>query len=172
MLKKIISGGQTGADRAGLDAARTLGLQTGGYAPANFRTEGGSDPSLADYGLQTTASGNYAVRTKMNVQLASATVIFNFAERSPGSYLTAKLAAQLERPVYIFRYPAALFPSLLVYFLERHSVSTLNVAGNRESSFPGIYKLVYDFLLEALAPFRKEDNLKQTKSTQAKLAWD
>lgn len=76
-LEKIISGGQCGADRAGLDAAKQLGLQTGGFAPKGFRTEEGAAPELAElYGIQETATTGYVQRTIANVDAADATVAF------------------------------------------------------------------------------------------------
>src|SRR2546422_9500083 len=71
---KVISGGQTGADRAGLDAAAALGLPTGGHAPPGFWTESGADPSLERLGLA--AGGSPEFRTERNVLDADAPVIF------------------------------------------------------------------------------------------------
>lgn len=82
-LRKIVSGGQTGADRAGLDAAKTLGLETGGYAPHNFVTECGPCPELGTrYGLVAMARMSeramYPIRSQKNVDIADATVVFRF----------------------------------------------------------------------------------------------
>ena len=77
LLEKIVSGGQCGADRAGLDAAVQLGLATGGFMPKGFRTEDGPAPELAQrYGLQETASTGYVARSIANVDAADATVAF------------------------------------------------------------------------------------------------
>lgn len=63
LVEKIISGGQTGADRGGLEAARTLGIPTGGTAPRGYLTETGPDESLREFGLTESKSSAYVVRT-------------------------------------------------------------------------------------------------------------
>ncbi len=74
-LRKIISGGQTGADMGGLLAAKELGLETGGTAPGGYKTEKGRNLDLRDiYGL--TQFGTYPQRTRINVRDSDATVIF------------------------------------------------------------------------------------------------
>lgn len=85
----VISGGQTGADRAALDAARHAGLPTGGYAPSRYWTERGPNASLAEYGLK--AGGSLFWRTEQNVLQSDATVVFR-THTSPGSDLTVSLA--------------------------------------------------------------------------------
>lgn len=77
MLRKVISGGQTGADRAGLEAAKFCNLETGGTAPKNYMTEDGSDYTLKDLGLVEGPKG-YVSRTMMNVDNSDATIVFRF----------------------------------------------------------------------------------------------
>eukprot|EP01126_Amoeba_proteus_P011269 TRINITY_DN14523_c0_g1_i3.p1 TRINITY_DN14523_c0_g1~~TRINITY_DN14523_c0_g1_i3.p1 ORF type:complete len:168 (-),score=28.55 TRINITY_DN14523_c0_g1_i3:205-678(-) len=76
---KVISGGQTGADRAALEAAREVGIRTGGTAPADYKTEKGPDHSLKDYGLVEGSMG-YAARTKKNVDDSTATLVIRLHE--------------------------------------------------------------------------------------------
>ncbi|KAL6042063.1 Molybdenum carrier, variant 2 [Balamuthia mandrillaris] len=78
---KIISGGETGADRAGLEAGRLLGIATGGTAPKNFRTEQGSDPTLKRlFGLTAEGDLGFAETTRKNVDDADGTIAFRLHE--------------------------------------------------------------------------------------------
>lgn len=149
LLTKIISGGQTGADRAGLDAAKELGIATGGKCPRLFRTETGSDPSLKQYGLTETASSDYTERTRLNVLDSDGTVIFadvsNGKITSRGSLLTLKTARENDKPCVVNPTGAE-----LVKWIKSNNISVLNVAGNRENTSPGIYERVRKVLMEAL----------------------
>ena len=148
MLTKVISGGQTGADRAGLDAARDFGLETGGTAPKGWRIcnpdgSDGSDPTLADLGLLEHWSREYPLRTKQNVADSDGTVWFGHQD-SPSGKLTIGTAQKLRKPWLIN--PSS---GELRDWLERVQVRVLNVAGNRVSSFNrGIYQRTYDTLIE------------------------
>lgn len=139
-LLKIISGGQTGADMGGLLAAKELGLETGGTASGGYRTEVGTNLDLRDI-YDLSQFGSYPERTYRNVIGSDATVIFgDIAE--PGSKLTAKLCRDLTKPFWIN-------PPTLTFlkFLIEHQVEVLNVAGNRESKYPGIEEKVRKFLV-------------------------
>lgn len=103
VLEKIISGGQTGADRGGLLAARDLFLATGGWAPAGWLAEDGAVPEDLRVGMQTTPSADYAVRTKKNVEEADATVILHQGKLGPGSSLTARLAIAAKKFLWVER---------------------------------------------------------------------
>ncbi len=154
MLEKIISGGQTGADQGGLEAAQLLGLATGGTMPRGFKTELGPRPSLGPkFNLIADPSPAYAPRTLQNVLHSDATVIFgNIA--SPGSILTIKTCTQFDKRFRIIPFPNSKpTQSQKDYFLawlREQDISILNVAGNRESTNPGIQAWVRDFLVDAL----------------------
>src|SRR5690606_40779974 len=90
ILRKIISGGQQGADFGGLLAGKDLNLETGGTAPKDYRTENGSNYKLIEFGLKEHSSFEYPPRTKQNVQDSDGTIIFGRLE-SPGSILTYNL---------------------------------------------------------------------------------
>ena len=82
MVERVISGGQTGADQAGLAAAKKLGISTGGYMPKGWRTERGPRPDFAaEYGLQEAATAAYPDRTEQNVIFSDGTVVFGNASR-------------------------------------------------------------------------------------------
>ena len=149
MITKIISGGQTGADRAGLDAAKQLGIPTGGRCPKGFRTEFGSDYTLKQLRLTETASSDYRERTILNIADSDGTAIFcetvNGEITGKGSILTLNSAQSRKKP-YIVNPTAA----ELVKWIKDNSISVLNVAGNRESVNRGIYDIVKKVLLEGL----------------------
>ncbi len=145
MIEKIISGGQTGADQGGLEAARTVMIPTGGHAPQGYKTESGPDPSLRDrYGLKEHPSGDYRARTEANVLAADATVIFGNVF-SAGSLLTRSLCRQHKK--LVLENPT---PEELRRWAEKYNIEVLNVAGNRESKNPGIYQATLDIVLNAL----------------------
>lgn len=145
MIEKIISGGQTGADQGGLEAARKLGLKTGGTAPLGWKTETGPQPELlSGYGLRECTVPGYPARTRWNILSSDATVIFGIISE-PGSKLTCDLCRKLKKPW-------AVNPNKLdlLCLLAWHNVRVLNVAGNRESKNPSIQERVRNFLVEAL----------------------
>lgn len=146
MLKKIISGGQTGADQAGLLAGRSLDLETGGTAPHGWKTEDGSQESLLkELGLHEgpVDPSIYKMRTRFNVQHADGTVIFGVST-SAGSKLTIRYCNQLSKPYIVNPSSTELWK-----FAVDHKVETLNVAGNRESKNPGIGQRTYTTIMEA-----------------------
>lgn len=132
---KIVAGGQTGADQAGLDWAIANGVAHGGWCPKGRRSEDG--PIDLCYQLKETPNSKYLERTEWNVRDSDATVIFTLDEKlDGGSKKTAEIAKRLNKP-YIHIRPRV-SPTCLVKFLERHQVKTLNIAGKRETSAPGI----------------------------------
>ena len=170
-LLGIISGGQTGADQAGLRAAKALGLTTGGLMPKGFLTEDGPRPQFREmFGMGESFHGAYAKRTRWNIQHADATVIFCTVQHAqtgdratdgegipaePGSALTYGVCVQLERPALVVEWDPLHrrlggSPAMLRDWLASHHVTILNVAGNRESVAPGIGAAVQDFLEQAL----------------------
>lgn len=130
MIKRVISGGQTGVDRTGLEVARELGIPTGGTAPKGWRIDGGADPSLADFGLVESPYDTYPPRTRENVVNSDATVLFGNME-SPGCKLTIKLCKQNQR-VYLCN-PTE---DTLKEWIEENDIKVLNVAGNRLRTNP------------------------------------
>lgn len=131
----IVSGAQTGADRAGLDWAIASGLPHGGWCPKGRRCEDGLIPAM--YVLQETPSPRYQQRTEWNVRDSDGTVVFTLTDRlDGGSRLTAELASKLSKPWLHFR--PGVHTKCLAQFVERHGVKRLNIAGKRESSSPGV----------------------------------
>lgn len=146
---RIVSGGQTGADLAALDWAIAHSADHGGWCPKGRRSEDGPIP--LHYLLSETPLSNYLQRTEWNVRDSDATVIFTLTDAlDGGSKRTAQFADKLHRPWLHFR--PGVHEKYLAQFLTRHKVTTLNVAGKRESSAPGIYRFVFDTLDRVLAP--------------------
>lgn len=147
----IISGGQTGADRGGLEAGIHLGLNVSGWCPSGRRAEDGVIPER--YQLVCTQSSDYKDRTRLNVLMADVTLIFVGSTISRGSAFTVQCCK-------------ALFRAHLVVFVEKHSEDdlartvkswllsrmgcVLNVAGTRESKWPGMQRKVRRILIKAL----------------------
>jgi translation initiation factor 2B subunit (eIF-2B alpha/beta/delta family) len=150
LIKKIISGGQTGADRAALDAARYLGIPTGGWCPKGFLTENGRDLSLKKYGLRETRSSRTVERTVKNIRVSDGTVIFSSLDKNgsftgTGTRLTYETAVKLKKPFIVNPDKITLLCWLYIY-----KIKTLNVAGNRKSLNRRIYKQTFDFLVDSL----------------------
>jgi hypothetical protein len=147
---KIVSGGQTGADRGGLDWAISRGVPHGGWCPRGRKAEDGRIPD--QYLLTESGNGSYGKRTELNVRDSDGTVIFTGGIKlRGGSLLTAKLAQNNGRPWVCLRVNdgcEAVGRALRLFVVE-NSVGVLNVAGNRESRCPGIQRFVRQCLDEA-----------------------
>jgi hypothetical protein len=150
-IEKIVSGGQSGADRAALDWAIDRGLPHEGWCPAGRRAEDGVIDSR--YSLRETPQTGYITRTRWNVRDADATVIFSLAEYlSGGSMATLKIARNLGKPVVHHSKAVTEDPARkLLEFVEENFVAILNVAGPRASGEESIGEFVYDVLEEAFA---------------------
>jgi hypothetical protein len=145
----IVSGGQTGADRAGLDVAIALGIPHNGYCPAGRRAEDGRIPDR--YNLRETRSADYEDRTARNVKHIDATVIFTpRSHLSPGSKLTRSCCKAHGRQWLHFCVGID-SPDYLSSWLDVRRPKILNVAGSRESKSPGIGALVREILLAVWA---------------------
>lgn len=154
MIRRIVSGGQTGADRAGLDAAIQLGLEHGGWVPKGRLAEDGEVPAL--YDLRETRTRSYLERTRANVRDSDGTVIFFRGALAGGSKRTQQFAIEAGKPCFLARLNDGADSAALVAafraWLREHRVAVLNVAGNRASKNPGIHDAVRGFLLRALSP--------------------
>jgi len=149
-VEKIVSGGQTGVDRAGLDAGLALGLAVGGRCPRGRRAEDGPIP--VHYPLQETASASYRVRTRLNVRDSDATLILCRGPLRGGTRLTAAIARRMGRPLRITDLSRRVQAPAVAAWLRRHGVIRLNIAGPRESQAPGIGAEARRFLMRVLAP--------------------
>lgn len=149
LLAKIVSGGQTGADRAALDWAIAHGIPTGGWCPRGRRAEDGPIPDR--YPLQETPSEDYVERTLWNIRDSDGTAVFTVGPAlSGGSRLTVEEAARLRKPWIHIDGERADASQRLRAFLEEHRIRVLNVAGSRGSREAGVGRLVWSTLEEAL----------------------
>jgi len=149
MLKKVISGGQTGVDRAGLDAAMEAGIPIGGYCPKGRRTEDGTIPDI--YPLEELTSYQYKTRTEKNVVESDGTLILNKSSLSQGTELTRKFTAHHLKPCLLVQLDADLMiePAQVVRWILGQHIKILNIAGPRESKYPeGIYREAYEYLVK------------------------
>ncbi len=149
---KIISGGQTGADRAALDAASLLGISTGGWIPLKRRAEDGIIPPQYN-GMQETTEACYESRTCLNVRDSDGTAIFTHADLQGGTLLTANHARLLAKPLLILNFSELSIEqaaSQLVGWLKAHQIKILNCAGPRASTDPDIANVTTACLLTAL----------------------
>ena len=149
---KIISGGQTGVDRAALDFAIRHGYEYGGWCPRDRRAEDGFIPP--HYELHETDSPDYVERTEQNVLDADATlIVVRDRKLSGGTAFTKFCAEQHGRPLLIICERDGVVQSAITFsnFLTRNKIRTLNVAGPRESQAAGIGKFVIELLEAVLA---------------------
>ena len=136
MLTKIVSGGQTGADRAALDWAFVHGVDHGGWCPDSRLAEDGQIPER--YNLTELAGAGYRARTKANVRDSDATLIISLEPvLTGGSRLTAAFAQTLGKPC-LHVHPTADWQSALLKWFASNLIATLNVAGPRVSNAPAI----------------------------------
>lgn len=147
---RIVSGGQTGVDRAALDVAAEIGFESGGWCPKGRIAEDGALP--ARYPLQETPARRYAQRTEWNVRDSDATLILAHGSLTGGTALTVRFASELARPFLVVDLAAGEDASgeETRAWLAKNAVRTLNVAGPRESTAPGIYEAARAFLLRLL----------------------
>ncbi len=151
-LTKILSGGQTGVDRAALDVALEAGVPCGGWCPLGRRAEDGRIPDR--YPLRETESADYSERTERNVRDSDGTLIVTRGPLSGGTALTERCARRLGRPVLIVdldKDDPEHWAACIRDWIATHGIRVLNVAGPRESQQPGIYDAARQLLSTVLA---------------------
>lgn len=149
---KIISGGQTGVDRAALDAALASGISVGGWCPEGRKAEDG--PIAEKYPLQELPDGGYKERTLRNVQDSDATVIIYFESISGGTEETLLFCLNEKKPYLLIDGSGITEDSAskrIKHFIHENQISRLNVAGPRASKEQRAYeytKQVFTLMLE------------------------
>lgn len=156
-LQRVISGGQTGADQAGLRAAKACGISTGGWAPRGWKT---SDGPRYDLGLlfnMVESNLDYAGRTELNVLTADATLrlAVNFGSR--GELCTLRNIRKLRRPYMDVDLNSPQHPAIVAQWIVDGKFQVLNIAGNSESKSENIGYLVEKYLLEVFRLVRNEE---------------
>ena len=140
MIEKIVSGGQTGADRAGLDAAIELGIPHGGWIPKGRKTEDGGLPGK--YRLKEMQTGSYEARTEQNVIDSDGTLIVSHGVLNGGSAKTRRFAKKHDRPwMHVDLEKINFFKAAMDVrnWVEENHIRILNIAGSRASKDPEIY---------------------------------
>lgn len=150
LLRRVISGGQTGVDRGALDAAIALGIPHGGKCPRGRLAE--DDVIPACYELQEMESKKYSKRTEQNVVDADATLILFYGQLSGGTEFTRRMAIKHRKPYFLYDFTAPSSLEDVARWQQDESVQILNCAGPRESSCQGIGELTRQFCIEL---FRK-----------------
>ena len=151
-VRKIVSGGQTGADRAALDVALELGIPCGGWCPKGRKAEDGPIPNK--YPLQETPSGDYVQRTEWNVRNSSGTLVVTRGKPTGGTAFTIEAAKNYNKGILVVDFDE--YKSLddvaneVRSWLLEQNIQILNVAGPRQSKNPEIYQMVRAILKEAL----------------------
>ncbi len=144
-VQRIVSGGQTGVDRAGLNVAIALNIDHGGWCPRGRLAEDGPIPE--QYNLQETAAAEYSIRTEKNVIDSDATLLLFIGSLQRGTLLTYRFTKRHSKPSLRVRLDNATDVRAIQAWLWDFQIKTLNIAGPRESSQPGIQntaeKLLY-----------------------------
>jgi hypothetical protein len=158
-LARIVSGGQTGADRAALEAARAAGFPAGGWVPKNRGAEDGRVPDgLGE--LRETEGADPAERTRRNVADSDATLVLSHGRLRGGTALTREEALRLGKPCLwldLARVPRGLTVERVLAWLEQHDIRVLNVAGPRASEDAEIYPAAFALVSAVLARVRPID---------------
>lgn len=138
-IRKIISGGQTGADQGGLEAAYEEGIPTEGLMPKGFKTEDGNKPEIAaKFGLEQDSSYNYPPRTRKNAAAADVTLWFGNND-SAGYKCTYNACVSANKPFVDVTNKSV---EEIVEIIKANKYQVINIAGNRESSNLGIQNYV------------------------------
>lgn len=145
-IKKVISGGQTGADQAGLFAAEKFNIGTGGWMPRNFLTKAGPSPDLGKrFGMSEHPSG-YKDRTFANVKDSDGTIRFASNFNSAGEKVTLTAIEEFEKPRMDIDVTDPCAIGEVAEWVRTQNIQVLNVAGNSEDNSPGIFDFVLDYL--------------------------
>jgi Circularly permutated YpsA SLOG family len=144
VIQKIISGGQTGVDRAALDVGLQLGIPLGGACPKRRWAEDGVIDTR--YPLYETESSDVAVRTFLNVQNSDGTLILYRDELMGGTAQTLKNIESLHKPYLLINLDDPMSPADVLRWIQDEQIQILNIAGPRESTHPGIYQLASAYL--------------------------
>jgi Circularly permutated YpsA SLOG family len=160
---KIISGGQTGVDRAALDIALKHRIECGGWCPAGRRDEFGRIPD--QYPVQELEVGGFAERTLQNVKDSDGTVVIFSGKLGGGTEQTVRFCVELRRPHELIdasKFSADEAAKLICHFVRKNRVDILNIAGPRQSEWAE----GYDYAFRAFEAFLHSITNKSTTTSK------
>ncbi len=146
----IISGGQSGVDRAALDFAMTRGLPCMGWCPKGRAAEDG--PIDSKYPLKESIASDPAIRTRSNVAMADGMLLAYPDKYDEGTLIALRYCKDLKKPVYIVNWQFPPDPAEFAGWLSVNRIRNLNVAGPRESNAPGVYAFALSSLEALMGP--------------------
>jgi len=156
---KIISGGQTGADVAGLKEAKKHGLETGGNIPKGCLTRDGFKPEYLNlYGMKETTTSNYPTRTMLNVKESDCTIWFGENRYSAGKLCTYKHIKKLNKPSMDIDIDNLLPIQTVTEWIDTNKFETINIAGNSETKTNRMEQRVGDYLDKLFSELNKEND--------------
>jgi hypothetical protein len=148
MIEQVVSGGQTGVDRAALDAALERGIPCGGWCPAGRHADDGRIPDR--YPLQETVDMDHTVRTENNVRDSDGTLMFYRGSLQGGTAYAVLMARHLGRPVRAVNLDAEVDIPGIARWIRENGIRVLHVGGQREAGSPGIYRSAHRLVGELL----------------------
>ena len=155
---KIISGGQTGADIAGLKVAKKYEIQTGGYMPKGYKTLEGNKPEYKDtYSMKETNTPYYGYRTELNARESDCTIWFGENKKSSGRTCTFNAIKKHNKPhmdIDINKFPSI---DQVVEWITTNKYNIINIAGNSETTTPGIEKIASTYMDQLFAKLQLID---------------
>jgi hypothetical protein len=152
----MISGGQSGVDRAALDVAMQLRVPCGGWCPKGRLAEDGTIPDR--YPLQETPSALHAQRTEWNVRDSDGTLVLTLGQPTEGTAFTIAVTKRLGKPCLVLDLARTPEISAVQSWATQYGLQTLNVAGPRESKCPGIYQTASALLRKLLEAVRDDQD--------------
>lgn len=144
LIEKIVSGGQTGVDRAALDVAILHNIPYGGWCPKGRKAEDGIIPTK--YILIETNTDDYTERTLLNIRDSDGTLILLKGTAGEGTLLTIEQAKVQKKPLFVCDLKEKIDPANLHRWIKNNFIKTLNIAGNRATQTEDIYHAAFDFL--------------------------
>ncbi len=152
-LHRVISGGQTGVDRAAWDAAMACGFSVGGWCPRGRRAEDGMISSR--YPCTETPLDVYEQRTEWNVRDSTGTLVLTCGPPTGGTAYTLTMVRRWKKPLLMLDLCAeGVSPEQVLTWLRKYRIEVLNVAGPRESTVPGMYEKARSFLEQVFCALR------------------
>lgn len=161
LIKEIVSGGQTGVDRAALDVAIALSIPHSGWCPKNRKAEDGSIPSK--YKLNETASESYEERTEQNVIDSDGTLIIVKDAPIGGTLYTIEKAENHKKP-YLISQSGQDDTQKITDWIVKNNILKLNIAGPRASQTENIYNIAYEIVMSFLKPKLSLQNIETPKN--------